>query len=99
MNNWCEHMQSGKVFCIEVGHLKDLQAWHFCPICGTPRPTEKSLSEEFKTIINSLSGYLNEVAYCRYHNQPVPNIGIKPEEACDRLVEIARQHYESKQST
>lgn len=53
---WCEHTKPGKVFEIpnwlnpRVIHAGD---WNFCPICGTPRPQEKSLEQKFKEFLDS----------------------------------------------
>ena len=44
---WCEHCNDE--FCrweTWVTHLSNV--WKFCPICGTPRPKEKTLEEKFK---------------------------------------------------
>ena len=44
---WCEHIHSDyddKVLSfkgIHVGHPKQVGAWNYCPICGTPRPTQE----------------------------------------------------------
>lgn len=38
---WCEHFPDG-VIKAYWGH-----EWNFCPICGNPRPKEKTLEEKF----------------------------------------------------
>ena len=52
---WCEHVFWGKSIdgsnegwslCGDIQFSKELN-WKFCPICGTPRPVEKSLAEKF----------------------------------------------------
>lgn len=56
---WCEHSFEvlGEMRFyreIRVGIAKQTGSvvvgnnWHFCPICGTPRPKEKSLAEKMK---------------------------------------------------
>ena len=55
---WCEHCNDE--FCrwgTWVTHLSNV--WKFCPICGTPRPKEKTLEEKFKQWSKRIIGESN----------------------------------------
>lgn len=47
--------------------------WMFCPICGTPHPTEKSLAEKFKEYLSQNSyievADLAQIAEDHYKNK------------------------------
>ena len=57
MSSWCQHLRwncRSKEW-VEAGyesytnmtrHVHE-NSWNFCPICGTPRPKEKTLAEKF----------------------------------------------------
>ena len=49
---WCEHTNWHNMTATEVSNYCDSRNWNFCPICGTPRPKEKSkrerLADKFK---------------------------------------------------
>ena len=58
-NVWCEHMKNKgdglKLYKWHDDSIHSLGQSHteyfqFCPICGTPRPKEKSLAEKFMDI-------------------------------------------------
>lgn len=58
---WCEHMSiDGTILKTDCGRERHhlISYYHFCPICGIPRPksTEKSLEEKFKYYIHDYSG-------------------------------------------
>lgn len=52
---WCEHLIKGESFYNK--HLDPYslvfkgEHWKFCPICGAPRPKEKSLQEKIDSIL------------------------------------------------
>jgi hypothetical protein len=49
---WCEHTRHEahweKDWLVVGGHGLNGKDFMFCPICGTPRPTEKTLAEKFR---------------------------------------------------
>ena len=57
MSEWCEHcIHSPMPNDRKEFHLKGMMIYcdkfNFCPICGTPRPREKSLAEKFEDANN-----------------------------------------------
>lgn len=71
---WCKHISGENLKC---QHFKNIPAhtesvclwWNFCPICGTPRPTEKKPIElpekivdmderSFRTVVNQIIDFL-----------------------------------------
>ncbi len=48
MTEWnCEHMRPFKAFQVPKADFDTSSYWHFCPICGTPRPEpKKGLAEK-----------------------------------------------------
>lgn len=48
MSEWnCEHMRPFKAFQVPKADFDTSSYWHFCPICGTPRPEpKKGLAEK-----------------------------------------------------
>lgn len=66
---WCEHINLGwvgnvdsemkEVFVmngVNIHFDKSLSPWIFCPICGTPRPKEKSLVEKVIEAMDKAGG-------------------------------------------
>jgi hypothetical protein len=45
---WCTHCKPGSMWYVGKGYYPDFPAWNFCPICGTPRPKDKTLEEKFE---------------------------------------------------
>ena len=44
---WCEHLSDDARLYSDA--IKE--DFKFCPICGTPRPTERTLAEKFRNVI------------------------------------------------
>jgi len=54
---WCEHVD------LEIAkHYTPSLHWNYCPICGTPRPKEKSLEEELAYYLNDQCNLANNWA-------------------------------------
>jgi len=54
---WCKHIEYGQYspMCKPDYRFKDedsvtylTTSWNLCPICGTPRPKEKTLAQKFR---------------------------------------------------
>ena len=56
-SGWWQYSDTHKSFAIELSVIQI----NFCPICGTPRPKEKSLAEKLKYAC--YPGYHSEIWY------------------------------------
>lgn len=82
---WCEHIKP--YLGIQVPSMGwvtqfPVECWMCCPICGTPRPKEKTLREKFQSFLESRVE--NSLGYM-----------TKEQKAADQLAEIAEAHYAS----
>ena len=80
---WCEHLAiSGKDVHAFVPTTDE--HWKFCPICGTPRPVEKSLAEKFDEYCG------DTLSFGERHGDRMS--------AIKEMAEIAEQHFREKKN-
>ena len=91
IQKWCEHIkgQEGTIYTTinyDFGRCSTSVPFYinFCPICGTPRPKEKSLEEKLEAVFNSHS---HET--CELHKSSHCSV-IK------HLAETAEAHFKEK---
>lgn len=89
-SRWCEHIIKKPENSFWTPQHYFIQnsierGWHFCPICGTPRPKAKTLEEKFREVFDKRNvKYMDFGTDCQ---QPLES----------QLVRLATEHFNQKE--